>query len=739
MEGEPELNNLTFGREEQSEDALVISIPRNATPEELDDFKDRLKKWNQKLTVARPLSSSPSNDRHTPIVVLSHQCVGIVSNTLLEKCIWSLPLELWYEVLQYLNPKDLLSLRRTCKALYSFLSNKLQIRVWDSAIEPLPPCPGDICPIRYAQLLFGKTCFACGRSKSHNVSRVLGLRLCDSCWEDNIVPKHHVEDYIDAMVLAHPELETDPRLHNPLELLRWDVVSSPDEDQTPFYSKIEVRMFVAEYLPMLAALLRCGTTAQDALEIALRNRQEFVGLWDGFDRALEGVAAELAFEETKLCDARETDINNRLQVAGYQQESFPTKAEPGFDEWKRLVHKPKALTDQKWATLLPKLQELIVMVQGYRWEEAEEIRVRARTECLLGEYDLLVASHRLSEADRPRVPNHAHAQQLPSIAVLAKSHDFPHLSDLQRMFRGRASDAIAEAMQWRENTELKLFKMLADLYADFAPDMLKFAATDLTSFAASLFQCMVCADTEDESGSKPMPLNEVLAHWRQCHPDVLLTLEGGSSNARGREPMVMPYRDSWCYLRCSELATDITLQTMDDYVARGMIYCPCKISLLHRYTWADLVDHCVKEVEWMYSMYPGCWTLEDDIRRRMPNNHSPGCLTFVQNEADVPKYEYPDEATKRAIARCMRPFAYISNILCSHCKNGIVSRKVDCHASPDRMKALSRIAVSADQPWNEITHHLRTKHGWKGFAKDDITIHGCRRLQRTYQIGYPFS
>ncbi len=50
--------------------------------------------------------------------------------------------------------------------------------------------------------------------------------------------------------------------------------------QAEVYNKAELRSFVAEYLPMLAALLRCECASEGALELAIGFRKDFVDLWD---------------------------------------------------------------------------------------------------------------------------------------------------------------------------------------------------------------------------------------------------------------------------------------------------------------------------------------------------------------------------------------------------------------------------------------------------------------------------
>ncbi|KAI0702399.1 hypothetical protein C8T65DRAFT_831151 [Cerioporus squamosus] len=620
------------------------------------------------------------------------------------------------------------------------MDSKAQRGVWKVAIEgehvpALPPCPADICPIRYSQLLFGHTCFACGRSNSRKVSYKLGLRLCKPCWEENIVHEKDASDYIGAAIAAYPELQADSRFRLPdvLENLRRDMVSSGSNKRVEVYSKAELRHFAADYLPMLAVLLRCNCeTRRSALELAIGCRKEFVDLWNEFGGALAHVPVQAALERVKLSDIRERDIIGRLQNTGYATQSFPSATEPEADEWKRLLRKPETLTDQKWTNLLPTLQQMMAKVHRRRWVEAEEARVTARISFLLDEYDKLMTSARVSEADRRCMPNHAHAKQLRTMAMLAHSTDFPHPADLQRAFRGRATEVIAEAMQFRQDTEFKLFALLVEHYQEFSPDMLNFAA-QLGSYATSLFKCMLCSDREDIFTVTELTLEGVLAHWRQRHPDVLLNLDASSPNtvppptkARdgGSVTMVKPSRDSWCFIRTSQLSTDIALETMDDLVARGLVYCPCKISLLHRYTWADLLAHCVKEVKWTYSMFPDYKDLWNEDRRKMADNHLPGCLTVVQTQADVAQYQRPDDATAVAIAHRLQSRASDRTVHCTRCRKVITDGRVFLHKGTlrGRRRSLSQIAVSADEPWMEVAHHLRNKHNITEFKDSDVTF-----------------
>ncbi len=93
----------------------------------------------------------------------------------------------------------------------------------------------------------------------------------------------------------------------------------------------------------------------------------------------------------------------------------------------------------------------------------------------------------------------------------------------------------------------------------------------------------------------------------------------------------------------------------------------------------------------------------------MPDNHLPGCLTIVQNEAELPQYERPDDTTEYAIRNRLQSSGRGRNFHCTLCRKALMDRGVDWHASSQRKKFLSRIVVSEDQPWIEVAHHLRTK------------------------------
>ncbi|ESK90963.1 hypothetical protein Moror_16361 [Moniliophthora roreri MCA 2997] len=81
----------------------------------------------------------------------------------LERFAKEAPLDVCLEVFKYLQPRDLLHLARTSKALRGFLMSNSSQLIWRTAREnvpDLPPLPPDLNEPQYASLLFDTFCYA---------------------------------------------------------------------------------------------------------------------------------------------------------------------------------------------------------------------------------------------------------------------------------------------------------------------------------------------------------------------------------------------------------------------------------------------------------------------------------------------------------------------------------------------------------------------------------------------------
>ncbi|GLB43710.1 hypothetical protein LshimejAT787_1402220 [Lyophyllum shimeji] len=99
--------------------------------------------------------------------------------------ILDLPLEIVYEILSLLYPVDLWHLSYVNKNLHALLSSPTSKWLWNLVFErnsPIPPCPPDMMPLKWAQLLFGPaSCQRCGVQKVVLLNMHWRRRLCMDC------------------------------------------------------------------------------------------------------------------------------------------------------------------------------------------------------------------------------------------------------------------------------------------------------------------------------------------------------------------------------------------------------------------------------------------------------------------------------------------------------------------------------------------------------------------------------
>ncbi|KAF8141131.1 hypothetical protein EV363DRAFT_1307184 [Boletus edulis] len=127
---------------------------------------------------------------------------------------FELNLDVLFLIAEYLHPKDLLSLSRTCQSLRELLMDKSSTFVWKTArrqVDGLPDCPPDLTEQEYADLVFDAHCHMCGR-RVRTVLWYIRRRYCADCKVENLVDLESCEKIIRANnVLATEELKIDKK------------------------------------------------------------------------------------------------------------------------------------------------------------------------------------------------------------------------------------------------------------------------------------------------------------------------------------------------------------------------------------------------------------------------------------------------------------------------------------------------------------------------------------------------
>ncbi|OBZ76297.1 hypothetical protein A0H81_03045 [Grifola frondosa] len=96
------------------------------------------------------------------------------------------PVDIFYEILRWLEPLDLLQCARVSKRCRAVTLSPDAKPYWAAALRNVPGLPErapDISEPRYAFLVFERFCEVCGAEGQLEVSYSYGCRLCGKCWE----------------------------------------------------------------------------------------------------------------------------------------------------------------------------------------------------------------------------------------------------------------------------------------------------------------------------------------------------------------------------------------------------------------------------------------------------------------------------------------------------------------------------------------------------------------------------
>ncbi|KAF9642720.1 hypothetical protein BDM02DRAFT_3152142 [Thelephora ganbajun] len=114
-----------------------------------------------------------------------------------------MPLDVMFEILSCVEPRDLLQLSRTSKALRGVIMSKSNKFIWFNSFaanEEAPECPEDISEPAWAQLLYSPFCQHCYSSRATDVYWVSYRRLCKKCIPE--VVTSHVKAMEDAVEIG---------------------------------------------------------------------------------------------------------------------------------------------------------------------------------------------------------------------------------------------------------------------------------------------------------------------------------------------------------------------------------------------------------------------------------------------------------------------------------------------------------------------------------------------------------
>ncbi|KAJ3966013.1 hypothetical protein EV361DRAFT_954471 [Lentinula raphanica] len=301
-----------------------------------------------------------------PVVRLSRRRVKVPARfrrvrgvfAFLAKMLTDVPIEVIYEIFCYLDPRDLLTLSRTCKLLRGHLLRKSEsVRIWRIALlnveGSLPSLPKDLNEPQYACLMFDLDCHLCNKSSKGNIVLwKFRLRCCPDCVTSFRFRLYKWRNFYEEL---YP--------FTSFEIMPRERVRGADHDD------IIVDWDVAKELKAQFMALESEETRRSWL-IQKREEHEAIvqhaRLCEAWHKEqLERNAAQLISLRTERREA----ILSRLEVNGLRREAELILE--GSSDLKRpheladlpCIKMPKALTDCGWAHIKSKL---IAMLSDHR-------------------------------------------------------------------------------------------------------------------------------------------------------------------------------------------------------------------------------------------------------------------------------------------------------------------------------------------------------------------------------------
>ncbi|KDN48098.1 hypothetical protein RSAG8_03114, partial [Rhizoctonia solani AG-8 WAC10335] len=277
----------------------------------------------------------------------------------------NVPMDIFAQIMSFLQPIDIHSLARANKKFRRLLMNRSVRNIWRMAernVPNLPPCPNHLTEPQYAALMFGKWCSMCGGTAnvSRRMDEFLLVRLCSCCRERSIVG-----------LLFIPE-----RVH-PYIRLSYMIKSSVQS--SPCYGLMgDINSVVSTVFKLAAEGDAVKTDEWQEARLERINQEKMFGL--KLTTYLNRVEEERDERIEELKRQRFAAVKARLMEDGWEEIDCEVDfdGEDGYGvlqrEWDRLVLQPKPLTSRTWENIKPKIISIAQAYRAYRLEAERNYR-----------------------------------------------------------------------------------------------------------------------------------------------------------------------------------------------------------------------------------------------------------------------------------------------------------------------------------------------------------------------------
>ncbi|RPD73471.1 hypothetical protein L226DRAFT_613986 [Lentinus tigrinus ALCF2SS1-7] len=433
----------------------------------------------------------------------------------------NVPMDVFFEIISHLEPKDILQLSRVSKELRSMLRSPTSRHVWVTArknVEPaLPEPPEDMSEPLYAFLVFERFCQGCGHGRAQNADYALRVRLCGNCWRTDTAKGKDICRFLglskkDSKDVAEVLYTLTPKGTRSWSDGGWDMpLLTLDQSAKHSYYTPQFMPVAKQYLAMCkpsgdpTALMRFVEERQ-AETLARRNFHMDMLRWENARNNAQYHAGADAQAE------RIADIHNNLSELGYEESEFPRYNQ----DWDQMLRQPRKLTPRIWNTIRPKLLAILDEQRGLREAEAFRLKWIKRREHLQMHYKKFLQQDRTSVEIRT-LPSPADAVELPCMKELVTAED-PDVDLTEAQFLAVRATMLDEAREYGARVKHELAKKLIAVHKpkpispSRAPPRKRRSVAGASSLAKS--KQVEASDTELDSEEEHELLEDVNSVFR---------------------------------------------------------------------------------------------------------------------------------------------------------------------------------------------------------------------------------
>ncbi|KLO19547.1 hypothetical protein SCHPADRAFT_992786 [Schizopora paradoxa] len=254
------------------------------------------------------------------------------------KKLLEIPLDTFCDILEHLNPPDLLNVARSSKSLHELIVTRRMRTVWQNCLKAhgVPPLPDNlpINEVQLATMLFNNYCQACGNSACNKTHDQLLVRLCAACLTYNVSSGNKIanaygksvsRDDLKAICDLLPSTDDGKYLiPDFLDTIEKYMATPPDsvERQSFIMDREVLTKEILQYTPLLDSW-RCNRADEKYREENIASKERRASIVKNL--------SDLGYTEDEIayCRSEYTDILRRYRVMS-------------------LMDQPRRLTDKIW-------------------------------------------------------------------------------------------------------------------------------------------------------------------------------------------------------------------------------------------------------------------------------------------------------------------------------------------------------------------------------------------------------